>query len=74
MTTFGKDHCFRHPRRLVAGIHPKGSTDGLPITNVGSDDCEDRCPINNVGHDRGRWTSNEDWRECQEQMAKKEPF
>ncbi len=30
-------HPPRHPRRVVAGIHPKGLQDGCPITHVGHD-------------------------------------
>jgi len=35
---------FRHPCRLLAGIHPKRRGDRCPINNVGNDN-EERIPI-----------------------------
>ena len=50
-TMSGMTDILRHPRRSVAGIHPYGTQDGFPITNVGNDNLRNGCPIHNVGND-----------------------
>jgi hypothetical protein len=47
---FGIYSLFGHPRRLLAGIHPKNFKDGCPIKNVGHDDGGWRFPIHAVGN------------------------
>ena len=42
---------FGHPRRSLAGIHPKTAQDGCPIKNVGHDGGGYGCPMTHVGHD-----------------------